>query len=422
MDTVANKEKGKFHYSYLIVVACCVMCLLPAAIIFSCSGIFYTPVSTDLGVGKGVFALYMTFISLSMSLSIPFTSKIVAARDLRVVLTVAVLMVGCSLIAMSRFTSVYMFYGAGILIGIAESVFYFLAVPTLINRWFFKNVGFMIGFSFAFTGLGGVLFNPLGVYFITNYGWRSAYLAFGIIILVVTLPFTLFVIRNYPKDVGLLPYGDPGTKSEEGKAPVATKAKGVSANIARRTPAFLLVAVFASCVNISLQIYGYMPSFAESLNLGTSLIAGIVSSAMLGTIVGKLGLGFISDKNVMAGTVSACLCGIAGIGMLTTMANSSAIVLTAAFIFGIYYAIGAVHMPIMVRSIFGSREYTLIYGSVATVSSLSTAISASLWGFVIDATGGYTAMLVGALILTVLATVIGVLSIKSSKNLVHTID
>lgn len=422
MDTVANKEKGKFHYSYLIVVACCVMCLLPAAIIFSCSGIFYTPVSTDLGVGKGVFALYMTFISLSMSLSIPFTSKIVATRDLRAVLTVAVLMVGCSLIAMSRFTSVYMFYVAGIIIGIAESVFYFLAVPTLINRWFFKNVGFMIGLSFAFTGLGGVLFNPLGVYFITNYGWRSAYLVFGIITLVVTLPFTLFVIKNNPKDVGLLPYGDPGTQSAECEAPVATKAKGVSVNIARKTSSFLLVAMFSCCVNTALQIYGYMPSLAESLNLGTSIIAGIVSSAMLGTVVGKLALGIVSDKSVMGGTIIACICGVVGIGIMAIIANSSIIILTAAFIFGIYYAVGAVHMPIMVRSIFGSREYTLIYGSIATVSSLFTAISASLWGFVIDATDGYTVMLVGALGLTIVATVLGVLSIKSSKNLVHTLD
>ena len=58
----------------------------------------------------------------------------------------------------------------------------------------------------AFTGIGGVIFNQIGTMIIRSAPdrWRRGYLVFA---LMITLPFTILVIRSTPEQIGLHPYG-----------------------------------------------------------------------------------------------------------------------------------------------------------------------------------------------------------------------
>ena len=51
---------SKFHYGYVIVFCCCLIMGINIGLVMSSAGIFYTPVSADLGVSKGDFGLYKT--------------------------------------------------------------------------------------------------------------------------------------------------------------------------------------------------------------------------------------------------------------------------------------------------------------------------------------------------------------------------
>ena len=55
-------NKGGFHYGYVIVFCCCLIMGVIVGLVMSCAGIFYKPVSTELGVSVGTFGLYMTFV------------------------------------------------------------------------------------------------------------------------------------------------------------------------------------------------------------------------------------------------------------------------------------------------------------------------------------------------------------------------
>lgn len=106
------------------------------------------------------------------------------------------------------------------MLGLGLAPLLYLAVPSLINAWCVKRVGFFVGLCMAFTGIGGVIFNPVGSALIASgpEGWRTGYLVFGVIILVVTLPFTLFVVRSKPADKGLEPYGASDIAGAKAKA------------------------------------------------------------------------------------------------------------------------------------------------------------------------------------------------------------
>ncbi|MDX9787784.1 MAG: MFS transporter [Desulfobacterales bacterium] len=414
----SNKQSNINHY--LVVATGIALCMGPSALAFSCAGIFYTPVSTALGVGKGTFAVYMTVLCFTMFFALSFAGKILAAKDARAVLSTAVLLVGGGLFAMGFFNAVWQFYIAGAFIGFGESILLYLAVPTLINRWFKQRVGFFVGLCMAFTGVGGVLFNPLGDYLITTHGWQMGYRVFGILAIAIALPFTLFAIRSFPKDKGLLPYGDNG-QDHLTAAPVVM---GVSASKAFKSGPFFATAAFAGLVGFNSVIYQFLPSYASSLPLAATVVglAGLLASAaMAGQALGKVGLGTIADKSIMGGMWTALICGAAGLVLLWFVPTSVAIVLIAGFLFGPFYACAVVQVPLMARSIFGVREYSQIYSRISMFSALMAAFGATIWGYLIDWTGFRILFILGLIVLACTALV-GVYALGAGKKLEQTAE
>ena len=443
-------------FPYLVVVTGIMLTLGPLALAFSCAGIFYTPVSEALGTSKGAFALYMTFLYITMTVSLPFFGKIMERCDLRIVLTAASLLVGMPMIAMSQFNALWQFYIAGAIMGLGSAPITYLAVATLINRWFEKRVGFFVGICMAFSGIGGVIFNPIGGVIIASGpdGWRLGYLVFGIIMLVMTLPFTLFGIRSYPSAIGIAPVGSPeweravrdeGTVNEREaskemsalsqehasevaseqekergqKQQVSTSRWGVSSKESKRMPSFYALLIYAFCVTTMLMFYMYFPSYATSLAdtfpKTAALAAVLASFCMAGQAIGKVLLGIIGDRNVLVGHCVTIVCGIAGVVILWQFPGVIPLFLAAGFLYGILYASETVQMPLMARTVFGTMEYSTIYSRVSAASSLSGIVFASTWGFIIDG-AGYDLTFILALTIIVILFVSGLFGLKAKNR------
>src|SRR5262249_37296721 len=78
----------------------------------------------------------------------------------------------------------------------------------LISRWFVRKRGTAIGIAMAGMGLGILLIVPLAQMCILHFGWRWAYGALAVIVVVGVIPPTLLWQRERPEDLGLLPDGD----------------------------------------------------------------------------------------------------------------------------------------------------------------------------------------------------------------------
>lgn len=398
MASSNTTTRGGFHYAYLIVLSCIVMTCLPCALVLSCAGIFFTPVSEFFGVPKASFTLYFSVLNLAMMATLPVAGKLLAARDARVVLSVATALCGLGMFGMASCQEVWQFYLVGIVLGVGVAPLIYLAVPTLINAWCVKRVGFFVGLCMAFTGIGGVIFNPIGTAIIQSSpeGWRQAYLVFGIIILVGTLPFTLFVVRGKPADKGLLPYGagEKDAADTDGAATVGTQ--GVSAADAMRTPAFWAIVAFCGLITLNQTVYQFLSSYALSFSNSLPQIAAasgvVASAAMGGQAIGKVFLGSVSDHSVRLGAVCGIAGGVVGVLLMWGMPSVLALLLVGAFCFGVVYAMTTVETPLLVRSVFGSADYANIYSRVSMVGSLMSAVAAVFWSLVIDSAGGYGLM------------------------------
>ena len=394
----ASKTTGGFHYAYLIVLSCIMITCLPCALVLSCAGIYFTPVSDYFGVAKSAFTLYFSILNVAMMVTLPVAGRLMARADARVVLSACVALCGLGLFGMSMCQAVWQFYACGVVLGVGVAPLIYLAVPSLINAWCVERVGFFVGLCMAFTGIGGVIFNPVGTALINSgaEGWHLGYRVFALITLVGTLPFTLLVVRTKPSDKGLAPYGykaaDAGADADAAKAP---EPAGMMAAQAMRTPAFVALLVFCGVITLNQTIYQFLPSYATSLGGEVAAASGVIASAaMAGQAIGKVLLGVINDRSERLGIVFGIASGIVGVVVMWLFPGVLALLLVGAFLFGVVYAMTTVETPLLVRSVFGSRDYTNIYSRVSMVGSLMSAVAAVFWGVIVDSAGGFPLMFV----------------------------
>ncbi|WP_165247124.1 MFS transporter [Adlercreutzia sp. ZJ141] len=384
-------QRHRIHRGFLVFAACCAICFSTVTLSFNTMGIFYTPAGTDLGISAGAFGTYMSVQYLAMAVSMIFGGKILHRFNARWVLTGCCAMVSVGISLMSVYNYIWQFYCSGVLIGCANSILLYLMVPTMIDRWFKDRVGFFVGICLCFTGVGAVVFNPLGGWVIENFGWRTGYLVFCLITALVGLPSAIFLIRNKPEDMSLAPWVSAKNKESVPEEGIVSPVKGIMFNQALRTPALWLVALYAGMMDVGITLNYYIPSYVSSLAFGIFAASTVSSAIMVGQMIGKLLLGYINDINVKMGVVTAVACGIIGISVMTFLGGSGIYFLyIGGFFYGIFFAGATVTTSLMTRGIFGSKDYSRVFSVVSTVATLSSAFTSAIWGAIIDITGSYT--------------------------------
>lgn len=391
----------------LVIVTGCMMTFGCSALGFSTWGLFQPVVSEELGVSKTSFALYITVMYLTMTAFSPIAGKILQTRDVRIVLTTAACLVSLSFLLTSFATVIWVFYIAGVLLGMGEIFILWLAVPTLINNWFTKRSGSIIGLCMAFTGVGGAVWSM--VFTVLKSGgtdFHMIYRLWAVIALVTAVPFTLFCVRSRPSDVGLLPYGASFTS---GKA--AEPARGLSVSLAMRSPVFYALCLFAGVINFTVLIAMQFPSYTKALTGATFdvlVVGGIMSTVMMvGQAIGKVTIGTVADRSARGALVFAVSAGAVGVVLCWVGFRSQYVLYSGAFIFGFFYATALVLVPVLARHIFGVREYPLIYSRVSTVFNLIAAFASVTWAFV-GTTYGFTVVFMVGLVLIAVVLGLGV--------------
>lgn len=402
----------KFHYGYVIVACCFLIMFIGVGLVMSCAGIFYKPVSNELGITVGTFGWYMSLNFLFSTLTLSFAGKLIDKYSARVVLTLSAAVLGLCLVAMSQFNAVWQFYVTGAVIGISLAFLLYIGFPTMLNRWFKSRMGLFVGICSAGSGIGGVIFNPLGGYLIQNYGWRSTYLIFGVMILVLVMPILALFLRDYPKDKGLEPYGAT-SNTVSGGATVSDE--GIVYSQAIKMPLFYALIVFAFLMNAVATLNSFLPAYAESISFSIEQASFVASAAMVGVTIGKVILGMINDRSTTVGVIITTGFGILGLILLLAGEISIAMPVAGGFLFGWAYAGVTVQTPMLVRSVFGNKNYAQIYSNVAMALAIGGAVMAGGWGLLSDFAGFRSILMLGVVFLVV-SGVIGIYALKTKKQ------
>lgn len=403
------------HYGVIIIACCCLMMGVNIGICFSCAGIFYKPVSSSLGVEVGDFGLYMSIMYIASTLMLPLGGKLIERFSARWLLAGSSALMGATYIGMGFSDELWEFYLAGAILGVTVAFLLYLSFPTLINRWFRVKVGLLVGICSAASGVGGMIFNPIGGWMITSWGWHWAYIAFGLLILLVNSPLLAILLRNHPSDKGLKPYGAEIEPMVQEKHKASGSGVEVPYSKAIRMPVFYAIVLFSFLMMAMSTLNLFIPAFVTSLRFTLEQASLAASAVMAGVMIGKLVLGHINDRNCLAGVLVTTLGGASGLLMLVEGSWGLGLIIVGAFLFGWAYAGVTVQTAMLTRTVFGTIDYARIYSIMSMALAAGGAIASGGWGLLAGATS-YNFIFVCGILMLLLCTAIGMASLRAKPR------
>lgn len=408
--------KRKLHYGWIIAAVAFTVMFIAQGMVNSTFGLYQVPVTTDTGISRAQFSSIATFRFATAMVCSIFFGTLAKKLGLRRLCFTGLLFLTAALIVLSVSSRPWSFYLGGILLGVGCIIPNTSLVSSLLNNWFVKNRGFILGLTLCASGLGGSIFNQVVSGWITGGGWRHAYrtaacFAFAAAIAAVIL------MRNTPEEKGLLPVGSEEKAEEGSSVRPAAELKGTVFKDALKTPLFYLIMLCAFFIGfINNPVYVSVP--AQIVDKGFTSAQGATASSIIfiSIAVSKVCLGRINDRIGVKATVCiGFIANFAGLALLLTAGKLAGFYIFAA-IFGLSVPLENMIMTLIIGSVFGRKEYPSFIGVAHAMVSAGVAVGNPLFGLCYERFGNYRYMIALCLVIAVLCFITIMRAITKSEK------
>ena len=357
------------------------------------SSLFLAPVSKELGTGIGTLSIYYSIISVVQIIWFSYAGRLLNKYDVRWVSAAAVCLQTIAYAALGFMRHVTGWYVLAIPLAMGAGVLVNLLGPILVNRWFGKNTGTILGIQAAFVGLFGAVLQPVTSNMIEVKGWRETYFSMGLLALCVMLLAAVFFVRNRPAEI-LTDKNIPSKKRD---------ARGNSKTVPRSAVFYALIIFLFAVTGVAVFVQ-HIPTYGTLLGYSMASIGMVLSFASIGNAIGSFFIGFLSDR---IGGLRTCYL-IIGIWLAAVVGflfggSHFMIFMSAAFLNGLVTPSVMVTAPILTQIFFGKSDYEKIYAKVSTGVPLASIFLIPIYGFIYDMTGNYLIVLFILMILLLLA-------------------
>ena len=417
--------RKKIFYGYFMLVCCLVMLVVSTGIVNNCAGQFVAPVCEALDMPRSQMTLYLSFQNTALMILVPFLGIIYTKIKPRLFATCGAALMAISFGMLSQCHEAWQFWICGFCIGAGAMTVSSTTVSIIMNNWFIKNKGLVIGIAMAGSGFGSMIFNPLGQHLIANDGYQTAYIVLAVIMACVFVP-VLLLYRFKPEDMGLKPLGyeeAQAAKAKDGEVAVEEHEQvvreGYTYKEAIRSPKFYMLAFIILCLSgCSMGTFTHLQSYMTGTGMEGAFAASIIGVTSAFLMVGKVLWGRVRDWIGPRPTfVIALGCFVASYVVILFIPSNPMLSYLFAVLFGLSYATPTMFSPLLTIASFGERDFTKIYGSVQLFFYLGPIICNPLSGAIFDATSSYTTawFLYGGVILLCLVVGFAMLSNKKKQ-------
>lgn len=404
------------HYAWLVLVSCLGFYSLIYGVLNTTMGVFFAPVMEETGWSR-TMATSFTYVQplVSAVCAVP-AAKIFERFSPRVVLSICVLAHGIAYVLPAVYNALWVWILYGVVLGVFASFALFLAVPSLVNAWFKKRVGFAIGFASAGISVFAALSNPVLSAMIGSMGWHAARIIAGVVVTAVAFVLTAVFVRRSPEEMGMRPYGYEERTAQD--IPANTALDGVPASRALKSSAFVCLMLSIAFLNMCTGLGQQLASYGAQGPLGAATGAMGISIVSTVAIFSKIALGWSADRFGVRPTVRAsCVTGVVGPLLMGFCGSNTTMFFAGAAVFGIGYSTMTVMGPLAVRDAFGTADYTKIYARITSLVFVFSALGGFAYAAIYDLTGSYTGMFIMPALLYAVCFVIMPLGVRAGKKL-----
>ncbi|MFB0920979.1 MAG: MFS transporter [Oscillospiraceae bacterium] len=406
-------KKTRFTYHWAIILACFLMMAASIGVTVNCFNLFSIELMKEFGYSASSVQLISTITTIASFIGAIFTGKVMAKMGMRVAMPIYALLMSGGFILYSTCNGLIMFYALSCVVGFGVSGVSLVPCGMLINNWFSDKKGLATGIAFTGSVAGGLILVQVTKLIIASSGWRSAFMIMGIVSAVILLPTLLFVVREKPEDMGLLPLG-ANPASDGAQAEI----KGISMKNFLKTGSFRLL-------GLSFFIIGFIGlgmqnnvSIYLTRNLGHSagFAANLFTFIMGVEIFGKIILGAIYDrKGVKFGTIYLSVLYVLAALAFMNSANGYVAILFGA-LFGLVCSMLTVTTPYLTALVCGRRDYPGIYGLLGLCYGAGAAAGPVVASSVFDVFGSYNYVWTAFSVISLLMAVTTILAVKKGSG------
>jgi MFS family permease len=420
---MGNNSLGKIYYGWVIVLTATLALTVSNGLAINGIPAFYKSVQADL-VQSGALdaasaqSLYGTAAAITFLLAgflAPAAGWILDWLGARRMMIIGCVILGSGLIVYSQAPSPAVVYGAHAMMGASLGFIGVLVCTVLVSNWFTARRGLALGIALTGTSLGGVIIWPLATGLIAAFGWRTAMASVSLIVWLVLLPAVLFLVRNRPEEVSLLPEHAASGVNAGDQTPRSNE--GMTLGRALTTPTFWIFALCAALVFYALLVVSQQFGlYLQSPKIGFSpaQASSVQSTIFALTIAGKFLFGYLSDR-FSAARIMLLSSAAMFLSTLVFLHLTEQTVYIFAVIFGLSYGGTFVLLQLVLVDYFGLREFGKILGAATVIETLGGAIGTYATGKIADAFGGdYTQAFYGVIVVTGAAAALAMV-----LNLIH---
>lgn len=404
------------HYAWVVFASLILMKLGLGGAVMCIAGNFVTPVVKELGCQVSQFTMLVSVEAAAMALMYTTAAKVLNKKRIGYVMGIAALAEVIGIALMSTYQSVGMFYLSGAIIGVGVAFTGFVAIPIVINMWFRKKAGTVLGIIVAAEGLATVVYSLLTAQWIVSMGWRTAYLVLAAICLVLSVP-AMFLFVKSPEEAGCKPYGEEEVPAAQ-EAQMQNENWGLTRKQALRSPVFYLAWITCMMYSVGCGVQQYIATFT-TMELGQSIPYGAAAAMgiSLGCVVSSVILGHINDKfGVKVGLGWGALFIVLGYCGMIYSITTPGFVIPAALLVGMGGSMYTVQCPLLAKAALGGKDYSSIWSLMMMGNSMVGALSFSSIGLFYDVGGSYLGAFIMVIALYLGALVIGSVAVNMGKR------
>ena len=392
---VPSSHKGKeIFYGWWIVLISSLLSIYGAGVFYYGFSTFVKPVVEELAWSMAVVSGAFSIYRLEAGIAAPVVGYLLDRMGPQKLVFAGGLITGAGFMFLSRVHTVLPFYAAVISISFGWSGFSGTAFSSpMVDKWFVRKRGKAIGIHAAACGLAGLIV-PVVAYLIAHCGWRSTLMILGFLTWLIVLPLSFF-LKHSPEEYGLLPDGETSgrdfhhTRQASGAAQ-AFEEINFSLQEALKTPALwiLTVCLFAHQITQA-AVFVHLIPYLIDMGIGSTSASSVVTFMVLTSIVGRYGLGWLSDRFDTKWLLTLIFVMQPVALFFLIRMNHYVDIIPFVLLYSTAYGGSISVKAIITGNYYGRQNYGTIFGIIQGVSTFGSIAGPLIAGIVYDIKGSY---------------------------------
>jgi len=390
--------RRRFYYGWVVAGAASGIEFAKAASAISILTLFIGPMTQEFGWSRTQVAGATSLGALLGAALAPFTGHLVDRMGSRLLLAVGGAVVGLSCLYLATLHTLLGFYLGFTLARVADQGIIKPSASPTVGKWFRRYRGRAIALVF-FAGSAGIIFlAPLVQAAISQWGWRTAWVLLGGLMLALGVIPCALLVRRQPEDLGLEVDGGPAPSVPVkpglfGRSRIPAASEGEvrwTVSQIARVPSFWLVLVSLLVVSTASSGVGlHLVPHLTQQGLSAGQAVGAISVLSAAGATATVAFGLLAER-LPPRWLLAITYLLAALSM-TLLAWADTLVETYVFAVAQGVASGGINTlaPLLWADHYGRASLGTVYGLGRAAQVTGFALGPLLAGLVYDATGSY---------------------------------